>query len=97
MGKVKECVFDLQCLLKWGSARSSNPFGILLPLMACWPTHAIIWDILMNEPVEKRETFTSTSNHCITQTANFCCVHFALQIYFSEYFNTVATSKLGHR
>ena len=42
----------LQCRLKWGSALSSNPFGILLPEMACCPTQAIICEMLMNDPVK---------------------------------------------
>lgn len=37
---------------KWGRALSSNPSGILFPLMACWPTHAIICEILMKDPLE---------------------------------------------
>lgn len=41
---------ELQNFSKWGRARSSNPLGVLLPLMACCPTHAIIWEMLMKEP-----------------------------------------------
>lgn len=41
---------SLECISKWGSDLCKNPFGIREPLRVCWPTHAIIWDILMTEP-----------------------------------------------
>ena len=40
----------LPFLSKCGKARSSKPLGTRLPLMACCPTHAIIWEMLMLEP-----------------------------------------------
>ena len=51
--------YTLQCRLKWGRALSSNPLGILLPEMACCPTHAIICEMLINEPVEKKKKQSS--------------------------------------
>lgn len=39
-----------ECFSKWGSDRFSKPLGTREPLMACWPTQAIIWEILMKEP-----------------------------------------------
>lgn len=39
-----------ECFSKWGSDRFSKPSGTREPLMACWPTQAIIWEILMKEP-----------------------------------------------
>ena len=42
----------LQWRSKWGRALSSNPLGTRLPLIACCPTHAIICDMLIKEPLE---------------------------------------------
>ena len=36
---------------KCGSVLLINPFGIRLPFTACCPTHAIICDILITDPV----------------------------------------------
>lgn len=40
----------LECFSKWGKDLFSNPSGTREPLIACWPTQAIIWDMLMKEP-----------------------------------------------
>lgn len=37
---------------KWGRVRSMNPLGALRPPTDCWPTHAIIWLILIGEPLD---------------------------------------------
>lgn len=44
---------------KWGRALSSNPSGILFPLMACCPTHAIICEMLMKEPLDPQRAMVS--------------------------------------
>lgn len=44
---------NIQCFLKWGSDRPSNPSGVRCPDIACWPTHAIICEMLMKEPTKK--------------------------------------------
>lgn len=50
----KEKRLTFECFSKWGRERFSNPSGTREPLMACWPTQAIIWEMLMKDP-EKRQ------------------------------------------
>lgn len=48
----------LECFSKWGKDLFSNPSGTRDPLIACWPTQAIIWDILMKDPGKKKNNLT---------------------------------------
>lgn len=43
---------NIHFLGKCGKERSSNPSGILFPLIACWPTQAIICEMLIKEPLD---------------------------------------------
>mmetsp|Transcript_74137 Transcript_74137/g.191237 ORF Transcript_74137/g.191237 Transcript_74137/m.191237 type:complete len:358 (+) Transcript_74137:2955-4028(+) len=38
-------------LVKWGKVRSLKPYLILAPSTFCWPTHAIIWAMLIGDPL----------------------------------------------
>lgn len=52
--KINPVDHTLECFSKWGRERFSKPLGTRDPLMACWPTQAIIWEILMKDPVCKQ-------------------------------------------
>lgn len=59
---LKNCHYTnyyLQYTSKWGSDLLSKPSGTLFPLRACWPTHAIIWEMLIKEPGKKIVVFGS--------------------------------------
>ena len=42
----------IQFLGKCGNDLSTNPLGILDPLIICWPTQATIWETLIFEPFD---------------------------------------------
>ena len=48
---INKLDLTFECFSKWGRERFSKPSGTREPLMACWPTQAIIWEILMKDPV----------------------------------------------
>src|SRR6056297_749899 len=37
---------------KWGRVRLTKPFSMRLPPTDCWPRMAIIWEMLMSEPLD---------------------------------------------
>ena len=39
-------------MVKWGSVLLRKPYGMRLPSTFCCPTHAIICEMLMKEPLE---------------------------------------------
>ena len=47
-------------MAKCGSDLSVNPNGMRLPSTFCWPTHAIICEMLRNEPLEPAVTVIFT-------------------------------------
>ena len=49
---------DFEFLGKWGSVRSSKPLGIRAPFTFCWPTQAIICDMLILEPLDPQRAIT---------------------------------------
>lgn len=52
INRSKKVALTLECFSKWGSERFSKPSGTREPLMACWPTQAIIWEMLMKDPAQ---------------------------------------------
>ena len=44
---------------KCGKARWTNPLGMRLPPTDCWPTHAIICEMLMKDPLEPHRAIVS--------------------------------------
>ena len=47
-------------LVKWGRVLLTNPNGIRFPSTFCCPTHAVIWEMLMKEPLLPPVTMTLT-------------------------------------
>ena len=83
----------LPFLSKCGKARSSKPLGTRLPLMACCPTHAIIWEMLMLEPActDKAGYHVSTVSASIATN----CHHIHIYFIYINGKNKTKTMKLS--
>ena len=79
-------------LSKCGKARSSKPLGTRLPLMACWPTHAIIWEMLMLEPAHEETCRLMKAQYIYQQPITICIYGKNIQIK-CQHFQTIVTVK----